>query len=192
MSEIQTREPLGTFLYFFIATYVLATLGANVPFLAKDVGEIMQEHIAGKTICVFAGVTLFLAFLCAVRNVVKPSVYGKAMRYFIVSPSNFVISLAFVAAAVNWGVALSSYVLFPIVARGEVFSFAVRNALQISAIALAVAAVAWALHQSPSVKKTTQPFSSASKGAFWFAFISSAFFWSAFVITLIFKALGAF
>lgn len=189
MNEIQIREPLGTFLYFFIATCVLAVIGANVPLLVQDVGDIMQEHLAGKTILIFSAVTLFLSFLCAIRNVAKPTPYGKVIRYLIVNPANFIISLAFVAAAINWAVTLSSSVLFPLVVRGEIFSVAVRNALQISVIALVLTAFAWALHHSPASNKTTQPFSNFGKGAFWVAFGMSAIFWLAFFGWLLVRAL---
>jgi hypothetical protein len=191
MSEIQIREPLGTFLYFFIGTCLLAVLGATVPSLARDVGDIMQEHIAGKTIYIFAGVTLLFAFVCALRNIAKPSPFSIATRYLVINPSNFVITLAFVAAAVNWGVSLSSYVLFPLVARGEIFYIGVENALHITGIAIGLVAATRALLQEPTVKKTSQPFSTVSKSAFWLVFASSGIFWAAFFGTLAFKTFGA-
>lgn len=188
MSEIETRAPLGTFLYFFIATCALAVVGAKAPSLAQDVGEIMQEHLAGKTILVFAKVTLFISLLCAIRTILKPGPYGAALRYLVVNPSNFIVSLAFVAAAINWAVALSSYILFPLVARGEIFWLAVNNALEISGIAVVLAVSAWALHYSPAVSKTAQPFSDAGKTTFWLVFGMSMLFWLVVFIRLLMNA----
>lgn len=48
MSEIKLKESFANFLYFFVATLVLAFIGANIPSLAKDISEIMQEHLARK------------------------------------------------------------------------------------------------------------------------------------------------
>ena len=188
MTQIQLREPVGTFLYFFVGTCVLAFIGKKFPYFAKDIGDIMQEHLAGKTIIVFAWVALFLAFLCAVRNIAKPSAYGVLGRYLILAPTNFIITLTFVAAAINWAVALSIYFLYPKIARGEHFVIAANNSFEISLIALVVAVGTWALHQSPDVVKTVEPFGCWRKSTFWIAFGVSTIFWLPFLFVLLRKA----
>jgi|SRR6185312_4497452 len=191
MREIEVSKPLVTFLWFLVGTCVLAAIGAKVPSLTQHVGDIMQEQIAGKTIIVFSVVTLFLAFLCAIRNIVKPAPYGSCIGHLIVDPTNFIVTLTFVAAAVNWGVTLSSYCLFPLIVRGAIFEAAVRNAVQISIIAVIFGSFVWALHYRPATSKTTQPLGTASKAAFWVAFVSSTVFFVFFFGRLGFLVLNA-
>jgi len=185
MSEIKLYESFGTFVYFFLFTCILAIIGAQVPGMTKDIGDVMQEHIAGKTILASCGVTLFLGYFCALRNIANPQRYGKYISYLIIKPSNFVITLAFVAAAINWGVALSSYFLFPLVVTSDVFAVLVQSALQISVIALGMAFVAWCLHLSPADSKTNHPFDTPLKSLFWIVFGVSSIFWLALFATIV-------
>jgi len=187
---IRLNESFATFLYFFLGTCALAALGAFVPTLTKHIGDIMQEHIAGKTILVLTGIELFIAFVCSIRNIIRPQNYGKMILYFVVNTTNFVITLAFVAAAINWGVALSSLVLFSGAVDAKVFSLLLQNALEISAIAMLLGGMAWVLHHTPANSKTAQPFSTVTKTLFWTAFIVSALFWSGFLARLISNALN--
>ncbi|WP_146256402.1 hypothetical protein [Stenotrophomonas maltophilia] len=170
MREIEVAKPLATFLWFFLATLALAAIGAEFPRLRQHVGDILQEQIAGKTIIAFSGIAVLLAFGCAIRNIAKPSQYSKKIGYLIIDPTNFMVTLAFVAAAVNWGITLSSYVLFPLVVRGEIFKFAVLNSMEISTIALVLGAFVVALHHRPAEPKTIDPFGTPGKIAFWAVF----------------------
>lgn len=188
MSQINIRESVGTSLYFFVGTCVLAFVGAKFPYLAEDIGNIMQEHLAGKTIMIFAWVALLLAFLCAVRNIIKPGDYGVIRRYLILAPTNFIITLSFVAVAINWAVTLSTYFLYPTVARGENFFIASSNSLEISLIAAGVTIGTWALHHSPNVVKTIAPFDTWRKSAFWIVFGVSVIIWVTVLFTLLNKA----
>jgi len=180
MSEIKASESLGIFLYFFIGTFVFAIIGYWAPNLAEDIGDIMQEHIAGKTILATSGVALFLSYICAVRNVLKPQPYGMFIRLLVVDPCKFIISLAFVAAAINWGVAISAIILFPVLVNGNLFSVLVENALQITGIALLLTAALWLLHLAPTESKTVEPFETPTKTFFWIMFAASTLFWLAF------------
>lgn len=191
MSEIKIHESLGTFVYFFFGTCALAIVGAWIPGLAKDIGDVMQEHIAGKTILASAGVALFIGYICAARNIFKPQPYGKFIRFFVVNPSNFVITLAFVATAINWGVAISTRTLFSIIVNGEIFSALIRNALQITGIALLLSVALWPLHLAPADSKTVNPFETLAKTFFWFVFAASTIFWLAFFGTITKLALNA-
>jgi len=185
MSEIKVNENLGIFVYFFLATCALAIVGAWVPGLAKDIGDVMQEHIAGKTILASAGVAVFLGYVCAVRNIFKPQPYGKFIRFLVVNPSNFVITLAFVAAAINWGVAISVRTLFSTILNGEVFFALIVNALQITGIALLLSVALWLLHLAPTDSKTVEPFETPTKTFFWLVFAVNTIFWVGFFWAII-------
>lgn len=185
MREIEVAKPLVTFLWFFIATFVLAAIGAEFPPVRQHVGDILQEQIAGKTIIAFSGFAVFAAFGCAIRNLVMPSQYGRTIDYLIIDPTNFMVTLAFVAAAVNWGITLSSYILFPLIVRGDVFKFAVKSSTEISGIALVLGLSVLALHHRPAEPKTKDPFGTPGKSAFWVVFGACALFLAAFVITLV-------
>lgn len=191
MNEIKIHESLVSFVYFFVGTCALAIVGAWVPGLAKDIGDVMQEHIAGKTILASAGVALLLGYICAVRNIFKPQPYGRFIRFLVVNPSNFVITLAFVAAAINWGVVLSTRTLFPIIVNGEIFSVLIGNALQITGIALLLSIALWLLHLAPADPKTIEPFETPAKTFFWLVFVASTLFWVAFFGTIVKLALNA-
>ena len=189
MREIEVAKPLVTFAWFFVGTSVLATIGAEVPRLSQHVGDILQEQIAGKTIIAFSGVAVFLAYLCAWRNILKPADYGRYIAHLIIDPTNFMVTLACVAAAVSWGVTLSSYFLFPLVARGELFEVAVQNAIDISLISGLLGSLVWLLHYQPADSKTAKPFGSPGKAFFWVAFLASTIFFVSFTGRLVFLAL---
>lgn len=191
MSEIKIYESLSTSVYFFFGTCLLATAAARFPGLAKDIGDIMQEHLAGKTILASAGVALFLGYICAVRNILKPQSYTELIRILVVYPSNFVITLAFVAAAINWGVAISARWFFPIVVDGEVFSALIENAFQITVIALSLTLGLWLLHLVPAKSKTEKPFETPAKTFFWIMFVASTIFWVCFLGTILTLAFNA-
>ncbi|WP_454912977.1 hypothetical protein [Stutzerimonas chloritidismutans] len=190
MSEIKLKESFANFLYFFVATLVLAFIGANIPSLAKDISEIMQEHLAGKTILTFSGITLFLAFCCATKNIFKQQPYGKLAQLLIISPSNFIITLAFVAAAMNWAVTISSPILFPLVVNQEIAIQLAGNSLEITSIAIGVGLSSWALHWSPTSNKISAPFDTPTSTLFWVIYAASAIFWFSFLATIISRAVG--
>lgn len=184
-NEIKVGESLGSFIYFFLGTCVLAITGYLIPSLAKDVGDVMQEHIAGKTILASSSVALFLGYICAIKNIRNPQSYGKLTRFLVINPSNFVITLAFVAAAINWGVAISTRLLFRNVVDDELFSVLIGNALQISAIAILLVVTLSLLHLAPSDSKTVEPFETSKKSFFWFVFAASTLFWIACFVWLV-------
>ena len=187
MSGIRLKESCGTFVYFFVFTLALAFVGAKFPPLAQNISEIMQEHIAGKTIMVFSGLTVFFAFFCATNRMITPREYGKTVKLLVLAPSNFIITLAFVAAAMNWALAISSTFLFPLAVNGEVFLQLARNSLEITGIALGLGLTAWVLHWSPDLYKKQAPFETPRTSLFWIVYTVNTIFWGSFFATIIFK-----
>lgn len=184
MSDIRIKEAFATAAYFFLITLLLAFIGAKFPPMAKDISELMQEHIAGKTIKVFSILTFFLAFSCATRNVLRPTKYGKYIKFLIIEPSNFIITLAFVAAGMNWAVAVSSPFLFPDVVDREITLQLIFNSLQITGIAVGVGVTAWFLHSSPDSNKKSAP---SEYFYFWLLYVASLISCATIFITIAFN-----
>ncbi len=126
--------------------FLLGIVGDFFPKLAEPISTIMQEHIAGRSILTFVGPIMFLGFLCSIRNPYKERNYGTKIKLFIINPSNFLISLCFVAAAINWAVTLSAKISFPYIAKGAVFEHMLTSSIEITAITLFTTLALWLYH----------------------------------------------
>ena len=190
-SHIKVNENIGVFIYFFVIMFLLGLIGGHYPKLAEPISIIMQEHIAGKSILVFVGPLMLLGFLCSLRKPSKEVVYGAKRLLFIVNPSNFLITLCFVAAAINWAITLSAKISFPYIAKGEVFKHMVASSIEISLITILTTLVLWVYH----IKLTEFADDSTKKELLRMLFIAvviiSIIFWVAFFGQIINLAINA-
>lgn len=145
-SHIKVSENIGIFIYFFVIMFFLALIGEYYPKLAEPISIIMQEHIAGRSILVFVGPLMLLGFLCSLRPPSQEVVYGFKRLLFIVNPSNFLVTLCFVAAAINWAITLSAKFSSSYIVKEEAIKHMLASSIEITVITILTTLGLWIYH----------------------------------------------
>lgn len=184
--KIGSWEPLIVALYFLVITLLLGGMGATNMRLAKVASELMQEHIAGTSIKIFGPAVIFAAVVCAMFRLRGGRDYSCWVGILVINPTNFVVTLSLVAAAIAWGVTLSAIVWFPAVAQGEVRDVLIGNSLQILGISMWMWLSCWALHQPRTNKFNGGP----AATAFWTALVLNLVWMVSMLLWLIYLALA--
>lgn len=109
MCDLDVRTPVSLFFVFLVVMSSLGMVSNLLPFetkvfgvhIAKHVSDIMTEHEAFKSIFVLTCITVFVGILKQSFLLAGSTLSTFTNKYVVLAPTNFLVSLVFVALAIT-------------------------------------------------------------------------------------------